>query len=90
MEGMQAYGAGKAGGAFDPVTFFQQPQTILRVVSWVSDRALQRETGKRDRSLSAVESVHRPIRNNLIIGTVHTCMGQNVGINYLLFFYLFI
>lgn len=37
MEGMQAYGAGKAGGAFDPITFFQQPQTILRIVSWVSD-----------------------------------------------------
>ncbi|KAK1886335.1 Synaptogyrin-1 [Dissostichus eleginoides] len=35
MEGMQAYGAGKAGGAFDPVTFFQQPQTILRIVSWI-------------------------------------------------------
>lgn len=40
MEGMQAYGAGKAGGAFDPVTFFQQPQTILRIVSWVSDRKI--------------------------------------------------
>lgn len=38
MDGMQAYGAGKAGGAFDPVTFFQQPQTILRIVSWVSGR----------------------------------------------------
>ncbi|KAM4611313.1 synaptogyrin-1 isoform 2-T2 [Polymixia lowei] len=35
MEGMQAYGAGKAGGAFDPVTFFQQPHTILRIVSWL-------------------------------------------------------
>ncbi|CAI5681204.1 synaptogyrin-1 isoform X2 [Oreochromis niloticus] len=35
MEGMQAYGAGKAGGAFDPVTFLQQPQTILRIVSWL-------------------------------------------------------
>lgn len=33
---MQAYGAGKAGGAFDPITFFQQPQTIIRIVSWVS------------------------------------------------------
>lgn len=43
MEGMQAYGAGKAGGAFDPVTFFQQPQTILRIVSWVSDRSSRRE-----------------------------------------------
>lgn len=38
MEGMQAYGAGKAGGAFDPVTFVQQPQTILRIVSWVSKK----------------------------------------------------
>lgn len=31
----QAYGAGKAGGAFDPLAFFQQPQTILRIVSWI-------------------------------------------------------
>ncbi|XP_066498007.1 synaptogyrin-1a isoform X2 [Hoplias malabaricus] len=31
----QAYGAGKAGGAFDPLAFFRQPQTILRVVSWI-------------------------------------------------------
>uniref|UniRef100_A0A3Q3WII7 Synaptogyrin n=1 Tax=Mola mola TaxID=94237 RepID=A0A3Q3WII7_MOLML len=29
------YGAGKAGGAFDPITFFLQPQTILRLVSWI-------------------------------------------------------
>ncbi|KAK6300098.1 hypothetical protein J4Q44_G00301310 [Coregonus suidteri] len=36
MQGMQAYGAGKAGGAFDPLTFFQQPQTILRLVCWVT------------------------------------------------------
>nr|XP_046185902.1 synaptogyrin-1-like isoform X1 [Oncorhynchus gorbuscha] len=35
MQGMQAYGAGKAGGAFDPLTFFQQPQTILRLVCWL-------------------------------------------------------
>ncbi|XP_023698477.1 synaptogyrin-1-like isoform X2 [Paramormyrops kingsleyae] len=34
MEGM-AYGAGKAGGAFDPVTFIRQPHTILRMVSWL-------------------------------------------------------
>ncbi|XP_012990682.1 synaptogyrin-1 isoform X2 [Esox lucius] len=32
MEGM-AYGAGKAGGAFDPTAFFQQPHTILRIIS---------------------------------------------------------
>ncbi|KAI5619346.1 synaptogyrin-1 [Silurus asotus] len=31
----QAYGAGKAGGAFDPVLFIQQPQPILRIVSWI-------------------------------------------------------
>ncbi|XP_036153722.1 synaptogyrin-1 isoform X1 [Myotis myotis] len=34
MEG-GAYGAGKAGGAFDPLTLVRQPHTILRVVSWV-------------------------------------------------------
>ncbi|XP_067415618.1 synaptogyrin-1 isoform X4 [Emydura macquarii macquarii] len=34
MEG-GAYGAGKAGGAFDPQTFLQQPHTVLRMVSWV-------------------------------------------------------
>ncbi|KAL4658099.1 synaptogyrin-1-like [Arapaima gigas] len=34
MEGM-AYGAGKAGGAFDPFTFIRQPYTILRMVSWL-------------------------------------------------------
>ncbi|KPP61933.1 synaptogyrin-1-like [Scleropages formosus] len=34
MEGM-AYGAGKAGGAFDPFTFIRQPPTILRMVSWL-------------------------------------------------------
>ncbi|MEQ2240426.1 hypothetical protein ILYODFUR_014712 [Ilyodon furcidens] len=44
MEGMQAYGAGKAGGAFDPVTFLQQPQTILRIVSWVN-RAEEKLSG---------------------------------------------
>ncbi|TSK77073.1 Synaptogyrin-1 [Bagarius yarrelli] len=31
----QAYGAGKAGGVFDPVSFIQQPQPILRFVSWI-------------------------------------------------------
>ncbi|XP_015672205.1 TGF-beta-activated kinase 1 and MAP3K7-binding protein 1 isoform X2 [Protobothrops mucrosquamatus] len=30
-----AYGAGKAGGAFDPQTFIRQPHTILRIVSWL-------------------------------------------------------
>ncbi|MGH0123469.1 UNVERIFIED_CONTAM: hypothetical protein FKN15_022694 [Acipenser sinensis] len=34
MEGM-AYGAGKAGGAFDPQMFFRQPHSVLRMVSWV-------------------------------------------------------
>ncbi|XP_016135174.1 synaptogyrin-1-like isoform X1 [Sinocyclocheilus grahami] len=31
----QVYGAGKAGGTFDPITFFQQPQIILRILSWI-------------------------------------------------------
>uniref|UniRef100_T1JEK9 MARVEL domain-containing protein n=1 Tax=Strigamia maritima TaxID=126957 RepID=T1JEK9_STRMM len=30
-----AYGAGKAGVAFDPITFVQRPQVILRLLSWV-------------------------------------------------------
>ncbi|XP_075409711.1 synaptogyrin-1 isoform X2 [Tenrec ecaudatus] len=34
MEG-GAYGAGKAGGAFDLHTLIRQPHTLLRVVSWV-------------------------------------------------------
>nr|XP_033785381.1 synaptogyrin-1 isoform X3 [Geotrypetes seraphini] len=34
MEG-GAYGAGKAGGAFDPQTFIRQPHTILRMISWL-------------------------------------------------------
>lgn len=32
---MQAYGAGKAGEAFDPLVFFQQPGTIVRLISWL-------------------------------------------------------
>lgn len=36
MEGVGAYGGGKAGGTFDPVSFAQRPQVILRAVSWVS------------------------------------------------------
>ncbi|XP_038612032.1 synaptogyrin-1 isoform X2 [Tachyglossus aculeatus] len=35
MEGGGAYGAGKAGGAFDPHTFIRQPHTALRLLSWV-------------------------------------------------------
>ncbi|XP_060705326.1 synaptogyrin-1-like isoform X1 [Hemiscyllium ocellatum] len=35
MEAAAAYGAGRAGGAFDPVTFIKQPQTIVRAVSWL-------------------------------------------------------
>ncbi|KAM6966484.1 synaptogyrin-1a isoform 1-T1 [Tautogolabrus adspersus] len=35
MDGFQAYGAGKAGGAFDPQTFFRQPQTVVRILCWL-------------------------------------------------------
>lgn len=31
-----AYGGGKAGGSFDPITFVQRPQVLLRGLSWVS------------------------------------------------------
>ena len=30
-----AYGAGMAGGAFDPMSFIRKPQVITRVVCWV-------------------------------------------------------
>ncbi|XP_036945689.1 synaptogyrin-1a isoform X2 [Acanthopagrus latus] len=35
MDGFQAYGAGKAGGAFDPLTFLRQPQTVVGVLCWL-------------------------------------------------------
>nr|XP_006637215.1 PREDICTED: synaptogyrin-3 [Lepisosteus oculatus] len=35
MEGVGSFGAGRAGGAFDPVAFIKQPQTILRILSWI-------------------------------------------------------
>ncbi|CAJ1075524.1 synaptogyrin-1a [Xyrichtys novacula] len=35
MDGFQAYGAGKAGATFDPVTFFRQPQTVVRILCWL-------------------------------------------------------
>ncbi|NWS75214.1 SNG3 protein, partial [Crotophaga sulcirostris] len=34
MEGA-SFGAGRAGGAIDPVDFLRQPQTILRVTTWI-------------------------------------------------------
>ncbi|XP_051487699.1 synaptogyrin-3 [Apus apus] len=34
MEGA-SFGAGRAGGAVDPVDFLKQPQTILRVTTWI-------------------------------------------------------
>lgn len=40
MEGVGAYGGGKAGGSFDPLTFVQRPQVILRALCWVSNYKL--------------------------------------------------
>ncbi|XP_040296008.1 synaptogyrin-3 isoform X1 [Bufo gargarizans] len=34
MEGA-SFGAGRAGAGFDPIEFLKQPQTILRIASWV-------------------------------------------------------
>lgn len=31
-----AYGAGKAGGGFDPIGFALKPQVMLRILCWVS------------------------------------------------------
>lgn len=33
--GAGAYGGGKAGGIFDPITFVQRPQVILRALCWL-------------------------------------------------------
>ncbi|XP_066159287.1 synaptogyrin [Euwallacea fornicatus] len=35
MEGVGAYGGGKAGGAFDPISFAQRPTVILRAICWL-------------------------------------------------------
>lgn len=35
MDGVGSFGAGRAGSTIDPITFAKQPQTILRVLSWV-------------------------------------------------------
>ncbi|KAM4631901.1 synaptogyrin-3 [Discoglossus pictus] len=34
MEGA-SFGAGRAGGGFEPVEFLKQPQTILRILCWI-------------------------------------------------------
>lgn len=31
-----AYGGGKAGGAFDPLSFVMKPQVVIRALCWVS------------------------------------------------------
>lgn len=36
----QAFGAGRAGSAFDPIEFIKKPQVILRIVAWVKKTVL--------------------------------------------------
>ncbi|XP_005945493.1 synaptogyrin-3a [Haplochromis burtoni] len=35
MDGVGSFGAGRSGSTIDPITFAKQPQTILRVLSWI-------------------------------------------------------
>ncbi|XP_062846505.1 synaptogyrin-3a [Trichomycterus rosablanca] len=35
MDGVGSFGAGRAGSEFDPFSFIQQPQTILRILAWI-------------------------------------------------------
>ncbi|TSK31308.1 Synaptogyrin-3 [Bagarius yarrelli] len=35
MDGVGSFGAGRAGAEFDPISFIQQPQTILRILAWI-------------------------------------------------------
>ena len=51
MEGLGAYGGGKAGGAFDPVAFVQRPQVVLRAMCWVSACLLKESVGTHTRSV---------------------------------------
>jgi len=39
MDVAGSFGAGRSGSTIDPYTFAKQPQTILRVLSWVSARS---------------------------------------------------
>lgn len=36
-----AYGGGKAGGAFDPLTFAMKPQVVIRALCWVSNSSFR-------------------------------------------------
>ncbi|KAM3864169.1 synaptogyrin-3a [Diretmus argenteus] len=35
MDGVGSFGAGRSGATIDPIAFAKQPQTILRVLSWI-------------------------------------------------------
>ncbi|XP_063042839.1 synaptogyrin-3a [Engraulis encrasicolus] len=35
MDGVGSFGAGRAGAAFDPIAFVQQPTTIIRILAWI-------------------------------------------------------
>ncbi|CAL8273102.1 unnamed protein product [Lota lota] len=35
MDGVGSFGAGRTGSTLDPIAFAKQPQTILRVLSWI-------------------------------------------------------
>lgn len=47
MNGTGSFGAGRAGAAFDPVSFAKRPQTVLRLLAWV------RGTGPRQAGTAA-------------------------------------
>ena len=40
MDSGGAFGAGKATGQFDPISFAKKPQVIVRALSWVSTMVL--------------------------------------------------
>uniref|UniRef100_A0A672YKW5 MARVEL domain-containing protein n=1 Tax=Sphaeramia orbicularis TaxID=375764 RepID=A0A672YKW5_9TELE len=35
MDGVGSFGAGRTGSSVDPIVFVKQPQTILRILSWI-------------------------------------------------------
>lgn len=69
MEGA-SFGAGRAGATLDPVSFALRPQTLLRVMSWVSGPHL----GTRSLPLASLvplhcSSIHSPVPRPLL----HPC-----------------
>lgn len=55
-----AYGGGKAGASFDPITFVQRPQVLLRAFCWVRDYISNIDIIKKKKEESIASSFGTP------------------------------